>query len=70
MPIKREVTYPNARGNWKGCPMTCPESCPFGECNMPSDVAASLEPPHWHGWILDDRGNTVTDKKRSNRHEN
>lgn len=54
--------YPNACGAWHGCPMTCPDSCPFEECNMPPEVAARYEPPHWHGWVMDDDGNIVPEK--------
>lgn len=64
MPTRRPRngrTWPNAYGTWKGCPMTCPESCPFKECTMPPEVAASLEPPHWHGWVYDKNGNVVRD---------
>lgn len=39
MPIKREVTYPNAFGLWKGCPETCPDDCPFEDCTMPVELA-------------------------------
>ena len=28
---------------------------------MPPEVAASLEPPHWHGWVYDKNGNVVRD---------
>ena len=53
--------YPNASGAWHGCPMTCPDSCPFEECNMPPEIAARLEPPHWHGWVMDNDGNIVAE---------
>ena len=55
------IRYPNARAEWAGCPMTCPDRCPYEECTMPPEVAASLEPPHWHGWVYDKNGNVVRD---------
>lgn len=42
MPIKRDVTYPNARYDWHGCPMTCPDACPFEDCTMPGNLAAKI----------------------------
>lgn len=29
---------------------------------MPPEVAARYEPPHWHGWVMDDDGNIVPEK--------
>lgn len=59
-----EIDYPNAEGSWHGCPMTCPETCPFEECSMPPEIAARLEPPHWHGWVTDEEGNIVPEKPK------
>lgn len=58
---KPRERFPNAKPGWDECPMTCPESCPFEECTMPLEMAARLEPPHWHGWIIDKNGFTVKD---------
>lgn len=60
---KPRERFPNAKPGWDGCPMTCPDSCPYAECTMPPELAASLEPPHWHGWIVNEKGFTEMDTR-------
>lgn len=55
--------YPNATKEWFGCPMTCPESCPYEECVMPPEIAARTQHPVWHGWIIGDDGCVVREGK-------
>lgn len=31
---------------------------------MPPEIAARLEPPHWHGWVTDEEGNIVPEKPK------
>lgn len=59
------VTYPNASASrrWRGCPMTCPDSCPYEECTMPPEIAESSQHATWHGWIVNSEGYTVMEGK-------
>lgn len=59
--------YPNATKEWFGCPMACPESCPYEECIMPPEIAARTQDPVWHGWIIDKDGFTVMEGKQYGR---
>ena len=57
--------YPNASVSrrWNGCPMTCPDSCPYEECTMPQEIACRTQHPVWHGWIINEEGYTVMEGK-------
>ena len=70
MPKKYErsdgkTIYPNADPyrRWNGCPLTCPDSCPYEECTMPPDIAARTQFPVWHGWIVNEDGFVVKEGK-------
>ena len=64
--MRRKATtiYPNAVFEWPGCPMTCPESCPYPDCTMPAHLATRLEPKVCHGWVVDKDGSVVLERDR------
>ena len=58
MPARRTKIYPNAWGEWKGCPETCPDDCPFPDCTMPPELCARMQKPICHGWVMTEEGVT------------